>query len=240
MATPTANLHRFIEAVAWFRRRVPVTDAELATLEADAAEKAFWVSGAAELDLVEEVWEALDAAIEKGETLEQFRAKVFDRLSTAWVGTVANPAARLEVIFRTNVQLAYSKGRVAQLQEPAIAKVHPFWKFSSVLDARTSDICKPLNGMVLEADNPWWQSHTPPLHHQCRSTIIGLTNRAAQRVGVTQKPPDTKAAEGFGSLEDAEQWRPDPMKAPPPLRRIYRKKVAAAGRTSPRKPPGGQ
>src|SRR4051794_10892872 len=116
MPSPTANLHRFLEAIAWFRQRVPISDAELADIEGDASDKAFWVSGAAELDLVQEVWEALDAAIEKGETLEQFREKVFDRLSSAWVGTVQNPAARLEVIFRTNVQLAYSKGRVAQLQ----------------------------------------------------------------------------------------------------------------------------
>jgi SPP1 gp7 family putative phage head morphogenesis protein len=225
MAPPPVNLARFEEAIRWFRERVPMTDTQVQRLYARAREKAFWVSGLAELDVVKEIWTGIDGAVAEGVAFEAFRREHLPKLVQAWAGTVANPAARVETIFRTNVQLAYGAGRKAQMQDPAVKRAHPFWKFSSVLDLRTSEHCKPLNGTILPADDPFWQTHSPPLHHNCRSSLIGLTERAALRQGVAERAPEARAAEGFGTIEDAGKWRPNAREPPAPLRRVYRQKA---------------
>jgi len=45
--------------------------------------------------------------------------------------------------------------------------------FSAVLDARTTEICMSLDGKKFRPDKP---HPTPPLHPNCRSTLIGYLN----------------------------------------------------------------
>lgn len=219
MSAP-ADPKRFKEAVEWFRRRVPITDKQLAALEASARAKAFWVAGIAQLDVVNDVWAAIDDAIEKGTTLEDFKKTVGDKLERAWKGTVKDPPRRIETIFRTNVQTAYSAGRHAQLTEPSILRTRPYWRLVVTLDSRTTEtICKPLAGTVLPAESGWWKTHTPPLHFRCRSFIQALRKEDAEARGITASPPVQKPQEGFGSLD---VWKPDLSKYPEPLAEVFR------------------
>lgn len=228
MPTPTAALHRFQEALDWFRERVPMTETQFTRLTDRQRERAFTVAGVTQLNLVKAVWKAVDAAIEKGETLDDFKARVGDRLQRAWGAGEANPIARLETVFRNNVQSAYNAGRVRQLRDPDVLRTLPFWRFIAILDSRTSTTCRPLANVVLPANAPWFRTRIPPLHHRCRSTIIGISNRAAQRVGITQKAPRVRGQGGFGLME--EDWRPDLKGAPAPLVRIYRRKQKTAAK----------
>lgn len=226
MARPSANPDAFTEAVEWFRQRVPMPEDEFFRVTNGDFERATKIAGVLELELIQDVFEALDRAIEEGESLEQFEARVEEGLSRAW-GEVR--PWHIENVFRTNLQHAYARGRWEIQTDPAVKGVRPFWKFSAILDARTSPICAPLDGTVLSADDPFWETHVPPLHYQCRSTIVTLTEDQARREGVaTSTPAGPPPLEGFGGAPGADDWHIDWSRYAPGLAAAGQEKLAAA------------
>lgn len=214
----------FEEAIAFFREKLQLSDDDYEALSETAKARAFAVAGVAQLSLVADVWRELEKAIEQGTTLEAFKAKVQEKLEASWKGTVKNPAARVETIFRTNVQGAYSAGRHEQATDPDIIDGRPYWMFDAILDDRTTKTCRECDGTILPADDPWWQGHIPPLHFNCRSTIITLTPEQAREKGVSKKAPAARAAEGFGAPPTNEPYEPDEADFPPELWTEFEKK----------------
>lgn len=191
----------FREAIDRLRALVPMTKDEWLALEETARARAFTVAGIAEADLVGEVLQSIDAAVSQGVAFDEWAASIGDRVTSAWAGTVENPSWRLETIFRTNTQHAYAAGRHEQMAHPDVVDDRPFWMFSCVLDHGTTPCCRNAHGTVLPADHPWWQTHTPPMHFNCRSDLIALTEEEAVRYGYTpgRRPPaGCDPAKGFG------------------------------------------
>jgi SPP1 gp7 family putative phage head morphogenesis protein len=220
----TPRLGRFDAAVKWLRERVPLKDSEYAELEARARRRAFRVAGIAKVGMVQEVLNALALAVERGETLKDFKDRVGQRLEREWKGSVANPPARLEIIFRNNLQTAYNAGRVRELRSPDVAAILPYWQVQAVLDKRTTAVCTRLHGTILPATHSWWSMHVPPYHHGCRTVLIGRTRRQFERSGLEDKAPDLAADPGFGQDPLAyDAWKPDTSKLHPRLRRVYEK-----------------
>jgi SPP1 gp7 family putative phage head morphogenesis protein len=210
---------RFKEAVAWFRSRVPMTDAEYKALTKAAQLRAFTVAGVAQLDLVSDVWEALEKAVSAGTTLQDFKKTVGERLATAWGGKDPH---RLEIIFRTNVQSAYSAGRYEQMTHPDVLTDRPVWMFDAVFDSRTSPICKECDNVRLPAGHPWWKTHIPPLHFGCRSAVTTMSAEEADESGGLSQPPNTNADQGFGApATSGKDWQPDKKDYPPELWNAY-------------------
>lgn len=217
----------FDEALAWFRERLPMTDPAFREVQGRARRLAFWVAGASNLDTVNSVWEAIEKSLATGTTLEDFKRDVGEKLAKEW----GKPdSARLEVIFRNNLQTAYSAGRYAQETEPAVRKRRPYRQFVALLDSRTSPICRPLGssgpngrGVIRRVDDPWWLSHYPPLHHQCRSLTRLLRESQAEELGVTEELPKVTLEEGWGSVPTRSEWEPDLSKYPPALRKALPK-----------------
>lgn len=206
------------DAVTWHRKRdrALTKDEWSAQGEADR-QRSFTVANVAQLDLVHDAWKAIDKAIADGTTLDDFKKEVGPKLQKAWGGSVKNPATRVETIFRTNVQRAYNAGRWHAAK--AAVETHPYWQLDVVLDGRTSGICRPVAGIVLRADDPWWKTNVPPRHFNCRATIRSLRERVALRLikgGLPSDPKDAAPASGFGA-EPTEQWKPDPTKYPDQL-----------------------
>lgn len=223
MKRPKPDLVSPQAALDWFRKRVPMTDTEWKQLSARAKKKAFTVAGVAQLDLVTDVYRALEKAIEKGEDLAAFKRRVREKLAAAWGGDQPH---RVDTIFRTNVQMAYSQGRRETLTSGPVARRYRYWKFSAVLDSRTSDICRPLGrlNIILPAGHPWWNTHTPPLHHACRSAILPVTFAEAKEAGITTRPPKVTPDEGFGRVDDdGDDWTPDLREYPNALVKKYKR-----------------
>jgi SPP1 gp7 family putative phage head morphogenesis protein len=50
-------------------------------------------------------------------------------------------------------------------------KNFPYLKYSAVIDKNTSDICKPLNGVIRKVDDQLWNKYSPLNHFNCRCTL---------------------------------------------------------------------
>lgn len=210
------------EAISWFRARVPITSGAWRRLSAAAKRRAFRVAGANRLSLVTDVWRAIDRALASGMPYEEFEKSVGERLTKAWGDSVARPATRLELIYRNNMQSAYSAGRWAQMTDPDVVSGRPFFLYDSVLDSHTSVLCTTLNGTLLEADDPFWRTYWPPNHHGCRSGVRSLTAAGAERRGgVTESPPSLPPAKGWDSVPSLDDWQPDSSAYPPEVWREY-------------------
>ena len=203
----------YTSVASWFRNRTPMRKDVWLMLEGRSQRQAFTAAGVAQLSLLSEVQESLSKAIHAGTSLEEWKASIRTKLEREWAGTVQNPSARMDNIFRTNVQTAYAQGRREQMLEPEVLRFRPYFRYIATLDSRTSTICRAIDGTLLPATDSFWASHTPPLHFQCRGTIQSLSRPEAHRRGITEDTPRVAAQEGFGSVNHP--WQPDLKGFPP-------------------------
>ena len=85
---------------------------------------------------------------------------------------------RAETIARTEMQRAGNYGRLNAYQEAGVGKI----QWLAMIDDRTSEICKKLNGQTIKPGNLFKttvngkniQVKAPPAHPNCRSTIVAL------------------------------------------------------------------
>lgn len=150
---------------------------------------AFTVAKMMDIDLLRDVRDAVDYAIAKGETFADFRRKLEPELvRRGWWGQAEmldpltdelkhvqlGSVRRLETIFRTNMQMAYSAGDWEQITETADSA--PYLMYDSVDDNRVRPAHKAWDGMVLRWDDPWWATHHPPNGWSCRCSTIQLSD----------------------------------------------------------------
>lgn len=168
----------FAEQAAFFGRKLNLpTDGwtDIYTREHDWA---FVVAGANRDAIVSDFRSAVQKAIDGGSTLEDFR-KDFDSI-VAKHGWDYNGGRnwRSRVIYDTNLSTSYAAGRWQQLQAaPYWQYVHQDW----VEHPRPQHV--EWGGMVLERENPWWQTHYPPNGWGCHCEVRGLWPADLERLG---------------------------------------------------------
>lgn len=208
-----------------------MTEPQWRVLQYRARRRAFWVAGATQAQVVLHVWHAIDDALRQGVTFREFRARVLDSLTSQWGREIPG---RIETIFRTNIQSAYSAGRWWQLNDPEIRKVRSWWLFEAVLDSRTTEICRARHGVALPASDVWWRFNYPPLHFDCRSGVRALTEDEVAdgdyMIGPQSGTPDVPR--GWGAEPTAMEWTPDLSQYPPEIAQALRRKIAEAGLVS--------
>ena len=189
----------FDPAVAWFQKRLGMTRAQVNRLTLDARRKVFFVTGLSDLELIKSVQDSLARSIENGSTFEEWKKEVKEK--KLFQGPEFTHR-RLETIFRTNMQNAFATGRYMEMTAPAVLKRRPYWRFSAVRDGRTTKVCAAAHGTILPANHPWWKTHIPPLHFNCRSTFVPMTEKDAKAAGITKTPTELDSALGFGNPPD--------------------------------------
>ncbi|AFU47310.1 head morphogenesis protein spp1 gp7 [Acidovorax sp. KKS102] len=178
MATAAYGSLPFAEQADFFRRKLNVpTDGwtDIYTREHDWA---FVVAGANRDAIVTDFRAAVEKAISGGSTLEDFR-KDFDSI-VARHGWDYNGGRnwRSRVIYDTNLATSYAAGRWQQLQAA------PYWQYDHqdwVENPRPQHVS--WDGLVLERENSFWQTHFPPNGWGCHCKVRGLWPRDLQRLG---------------------------------------------------------
>ncbi len=178
----------FGEQIAFFRRKLNLPTKSWTDIWGAQHDNAFVVAGANSADIVADFRAAIDKAISQGTTLEQFR-KDFDRIVEKY-GWQYNGGRnwRSRVIYETNLRSSYMAGRYAQLQ--AAKKWRPFWQY---VHSDAVEHPRPLHlswdGIILSADDPWWDTHFGPNGWGCKCDVRSLAWRDMKRLGKTGPDP---------------------------------------------------
>jgi SPP1 gp7 family putative phage head morphogenesis protein len=147
------------------------------------------IAGLAELNQIKFVIDQLNATLKSGGTFASFKKAV--EANTLGIDL---PEYRLDNIFRTNIQSAYNKGRWEQ-QQSLVTK--PYLMYDAVNDSRTRPTHAAWDNTVLPKEHPFWGSHYPPNGYRCRCVVIPLTQKQAERRGITVSRNPGEPDEGF-------------------------------------------
>lgn len=79
---------------------------------------------------------------------------------------------RADIIARTESSKAFNWGRRSRFdRSPALAG----YRYSAVMDERTTPICRGLHGSSWEIGDPDLDNYTPPNHYRCRSVLVPIS-----------------------------------------------------------------
>ena len=170
----------FAEQAGFFRRKLNLPTDSWTDIYTREHDWAFVVAGANRDAILADFRAAVDKAITGGSTLEDFR-RDFDRI-VATHGWDYNGGRnwRSRVIYETNLSTSYAAGRWQQLQAA------PYWQYEHM---DWVEHPRPLHlswdNMVLERENPFWQTHFPPNGWGCHCKVRGLWPADLRRLGKT-------------------------------------------------------
>jgi len=188
----------FDEAIQFFQQKVALPTQAWTDLKEAMHDRAFVVAGVTRQDVLVDLQTAVLKAIQKGTTLEEFR-RDFDQAVMGKWEPKQDRGWRTRVIYETNIRTAYAAGRWTQLQEMKDAM--PFWEYRHGDSLRPRPEHLAWNGLVLSADDPWWQAHYPPNGWGCRCSIVARSegDLARAKKGVDKPPPVQMVDRPWGS-----------------------------------------
>jgi SPP1 gp7 family putative phage head morphogenesis protein len=192
----------FEEALAYFRAKtdLPISFSYM-DVRAEAHAVAFVVAKCMQLDLLRDIRQAIDDALAKGITQQQFNRQLIPLLQAAgWWGRqeMLDPKTgemmsvqlgslrRLQIIYETNLRTAYAAGHWQRIERAA--EDRPWLRYVAVLDNRTRPQHRRLHGMVLRWDDSTWNSYFPPLGYRCRCRVQQYSDTDLAAYG--HKPSD--------------------------------------------------
>jgi len=142
--------------------RAPITSEKfLEVLEAET----FAYVGDYEYKILQKVRNELVAAIKDGRSL----ASVIDVLDDSGKSLARSS---LERFARTKHTEVLNKGRLEFFEDSGVVAAY---QYSAILDDRTSEICRGLHGKIFKSG----EQPIPPMHFNCRSTLIPITKYEA-------------------------------------------------------------
>ncbi|TCS38517.1 SPP1 gp7 family putative phage head morphogenesis protein [Paucimonas lemoignei] len=182
------------EAIAYFERKGLKVSWDWQEVWRHAHTQSFTVAKATRLDVLSDIYNALQDDLKNGGTFPAFLEKLQPLLmAKGWWGKVEQTNRytgeirsvtygtpwRLETIYETNIQSAYMAGRYREMM--AGTTYSPWWEYSAVMDSRTRPQHASLNGLVFRYDDPFWQTWYPPNGFRCRCRVIPRTDRRKER-----------------------------------------------------------
>jgi SPP1 gp7 family putative phage head morphogenesis protein len=165
--------------------------------------KAFTVAKAMRPSVLQDIRDAVDAALADGTTLATFKKTLRPKLEAAgWWGRqkMVDPLTgeertvqlgsprRLRTIFDVNMRTAYAAGRWERAQETK--KTIQNLRYQTAGDDRVRPEHAAWDGTTLPIDDPWWDTHNPPCDWGCRCTVIQISDDQLARDGesLTDRP----------------------------------------------------
>lgn len=168
---------------------------------------AFTVAKAMQLDVLSDIKGAVEKAIEKGTTFEQFKKELKPTLmQKGWWGKkeMTDPLTgetitaqlgsdrRLKTIYSTNLRSAYQKGQYDRTME---SDLHPYLMYRIGASVHHREQHLKWNNLILPKDDPLWNSIFPPNGYGCKCYTVAVTEARKQKYeqnGVPAYNPDTQ------------------------------------------------
>lgn len=190
------------EAIKYFRSKGLRLSFDWRDMIAEEHDAAFTVAKMMDSDLLRFVQERVTEALDQGTTLHEFAKQLIPELQkSGWWGkkdvidTVTGKvtkaqlgsASRLETIFRTNLQSAYSVGRWDMIHRNA--QTAPYLMYDAVDDHRTRDTHGQWDNVILPVTNAFWDEWMPPNGYNCRCGTIQLSADDLEDYGLKPSEP---------------------------------------------------
>lgn len=190
------------EAVEFLKKRDVIKKVDYDKLSDKMKFRAFTASRINDGKLLEKLNAQMLANVNDGKGLKDFlsltKTDILDK-----IGMGPNQGWYWETVYRTNAQTAYNVGRAMGFEADKPLAL----QFVGIDDARQTDVCHSLSGIVRPYGDPFWQSHFPPLHFNCRSTIRAIYDEAELPEEWSGLDEAESPAKGFGSYPlDSDNW----------------------------------
>jgi len=176
VAFSPANLP-FKEATEFWRRKIKLPSSGWTDIWQEQHSHAFIVAGATHDALLEDLYNAISDARSKGgyQAFKEAFPEIAKQRGWAYNGS---PGWRSRIIYDTNVRQAYNAGRYQQME--SVKKLRPYWRYrhSGAQHPRLEH--KAWDGLILPADDPWWDTHMPQNGFGCGCSVESLSRVEAE------------------------------------------------------------
>ncbi|MGR3501599.1 phage head morphogenesis protein [Pseudaestuariivita sp.] len=168
---------------------------------------AFTVAKAMQADVLRDIRDAVQSAIDNGETFAQFQKELRPKLNKlGWWGVkeMTDPVTgqrelvqlgsprRLRTIYRANLRAARAAGQWERIERTKAAL--PFLEYNLGPSERHRPHHENKQGLILPVDDPFWDNWMPPNGWGCNCWVRQITRREAERRGVSE-PPNVRVDE---------------------------------------------
>jgi SPP1 gp7 family putative phage head morphogenesis protein len=129
-----------------------------------------------------------------GKAIERIGVGDFVSMATLETGTDLT-SARLETVYRTNLNRAQSQGRLDVCRDEVVQKLVPLMRFSATRDSRTRPSHKAMDGFIATVTQIDSQGIATPLGFNCRCAWVPMSIAEASRKGLCDEDgnPDFEA-----------------------------------------------
>lgn len=156
----------------------------------------FTVAKVMQMDILEDIRKAVDAALADGTTLEHFAKTLTPTLEAkGWWGRkeMIDPVTgeakevqlgsprRLKVIYDTNLRTAHSEGQWQRIQDNK--DTFPYLEYDGNNSESPRHEHSGWDKLVLPVGDPFWQAHFPVKEYGCKCRVIPRTLRQLERSG---------------------------------------------------------
>lgn len=158
------------EAARSIRDKSPVTRAIFDQLPEELQARAFLVTGIESTDILQSLRDRI-ADLPEGADWDEVKKDLVTQL-TPWLGQEESQT-RATLLLRHHGFSAYAAAQARHMD--AMSDIFPFRQYISTEDAKVRPSHAALNGIILPANHPFWEKHTPPWEWGCRCDVVELT-----------------------------------------------------------------
>ncbi|MBQ7538612.1 MAG: minor capsid protein [Treponema sp.] len=192
----------YAEAVEYLKKRDVIKKVDYNRLSDKMKFRAFTASRINDGKLLEKLNAEMLANVHDGKGLKDFLSLTKTDIQDK-IGMGPNQGWYWETVYRTNVQTAYNVGRAMGFEEDKPLAL----QFIGIDDSRQTEICHSLTNIIRPYDDPFWQTHFPPLHFSCRSTVRPIYDESEIPAEWSKLDGAESPAKGFGTYPlSSDSW----------------------------------
>jgi SPP1 gp7 family putative phage head morphogenesis protein len=167
----------------------------------DVHAQAFTVAKSTGFDILNDIYTAVQKALNDGQTPQQFakeltpvlqakgwwgRKEVIDPETGRTVMAQLGSPRRLQTIFDVNMRVSYAAGHWAAFERTKEAR--PYLRYVAILDEDTRPQHRARHNLCLPVDHPYWDTWAPPCGWNCRCTLQSLSERDVKQLQAEGEP----------------------------------------------------
>jgi SPP1 gp7 family putative phage head morphogenesis protein len=178
------------EAVEFLKRKKITPGFSFRDVWKEEHDHAFTVAKIMESDILTDVQDSLTKSLEEGVPFRQWAKEIKPRFDASGWSNYGGQAtlSRMALIYETNMKQARAVGQWDRIDRTK--RFRPFLRYLHTSQENPRLEHQDWDGIILPADDPWWDSHMPINGFRCKCTAIQESRAVVERRGgPTPKAP---------------------------------------------------